>query len=139
MYAHFGWTDLPMFSLNGLRHFSAGFPSKQYGTNSVSSELIEEQESFALVIDVPGVAEDDIELTVSDQTFQLVLKSHSDVPPGAEPLSIERSTSERNMSGRFRLPVDVDRVTATLEQGVLSLVFPKVAAPQSKRIAVDTH
>ena len=139
MYAHFGWTDLPIRSLNGLRHFSTRFPSQPCVANSVGSELMEDQKSYALVIDVPGVASDDIELTVSDRTFWLVLRSHSDVPTDAEPLSIERSTTERNTSGRFRLPIDVDRVTATLEQGVLSLVFPKVAALQPKRITINTH
>jgi HSP20 family molecular chaperone IbpA len=128
-----------MFSLYGLSHFITGLPAKQDMSNSVRSELIENPETFALVIDAPGVSPDSIELTVSDRAFQLVLHSHSDVPTGAEPRSIERSTAERKISGRFRLPIDLEGVTAKLDQGVLSMVFPKVATPQSKRIAINAH
>jgi len=49
----------------------------------------------------------------------------------------ERSVGEFSRSFNFPDRVDTDHVTASLKNGILSIIVPKAAPPQAKRITVE--
>ena len=90
-----------------------------------------------LEAELPGVAEQDIEVSVAGD--ELVIAGHRE--PAGIPADAAASRRERRM-GPFRrvihLPVAVDpgRVDATLEAGVLSVRLTKAARARTRRIPV---
>jgi HSP20 family protein len=82
--------------------------------------------------------------TVEDEattTETAVEKSSAGAPAEAQPQSkywvSERSIGEFHRTFSFPSRVDRDAVKASLKNGILSIVVPKAAAPQSKRILIE--
>ena len=74
-------------------------------------------------------------------TETAVEKSSADVPAKAQSQSkywvSERSVGEFHRTFSFPTRVDQDAVKASLKNGILSVVVPKAAAPQSKKITIE--
>ena len=88
-------------------------------------DVYESGEEFRLVADLPGVGDDELELSVDKKT-----------------LTIASAREGRGWEfGRdFRLPdeVDVERVEASLNAGVLTVTIPKAAKARVRKISVKT-
>jgi len=104
------------------------------------AEASEGEKSYAINMELPGVDEKDIELTVEDGVVTV---------RGEKKTSSEKSGdtwffSERQYGAfrrSFRLPADADEkgVTAEMKDGVLRIVAPKSApsaAPKAKRVEI---
>ena len=92
--------------------------------------------NFVLRADVPGLTENDFEISVAGNTVTLKGERKVDVPEG---LSVHRRERRAvRFAKSFQLPtrVDADKVTATLKHGVLTLTLPKVAEAQPRQISV---
>mmetsp|Transcript_9307 Transcript_9307/g.16245 ORF Transcript_9307/g.16245 Transcript_9307/m.16245 type:complete len:217 (+) Transcript_9307:63-713(+) len=89
----------------------AGFSSPRY-------ELVDDDEKFQLSVDVPGVKEEDIDITL-DENFLTV--------KGQRVASSESSRFSSKFSQTFSLDptVKVDEFSATLKNGVLVVTAPK--------------
>jgi HSP20 family protein len=89
----------------------AGFSSPRY-------ELVDDEQKFELSVDVPGVKEEDIDITL-DENFLTV--------KGQRVASSETSRFSSKFSQTFSLDpsVDVEKFSATLNNGVLVISAPK--------------
>ncbi len=104
------------------------------------SEASSDEEAYHIAIELPGVAEDDIELMVQDDT--LVVKGEKKVE--REEKGRTWYFSERQygaFSRSFRLPPDADgdRIEAELKDGVLHVTIPirKDTTPEGgKRVKI---
>jgi HSP20 family molecular chaperone IbpA len=87
--------------------------------------LEDDQESFLLIIELPGASPNKIDLEVTDH--DLVITGTSD-PIAAESLFYR-------YNGTLTLPEEIepDDTTAEYEYGLLQVVLPKVRASTSKR------
>ena len=91
---------------------------------------------MTLVADLPGVQEQDLEITVNKDILTIEAQG-SDYPEG-------RSGAKEFDYGRyrrqFRLTEEVDsgKVSAELARGVLTLTLPKAAAAVPRRVEVKT-
>lgn len=91
-------------------------------------DIYENEKNYLLVLDVPGVLGEDIDVEVDKD----VLKVSAKRTDGDDVLRFHRE---------FRVPADVnsDAVVASAKDGVLNLTLPKHEAAQPKRISVLTH
>jgi HSP20 family protein len=91
-------------------------------------DVYEGEKDYLLVVDVPGVLGEDIDIEVDKDILKVTAK-RSD---GDEVLRFQRE---------FRVPADVnsDAVVANAKDGVLNLTLPKHEQAQPKRISVATH
>jgi HSP20 family protein len=91
-------------------------------------DLIEMEDKFEVHADLPGVNEEDLDISV--ENHQLVIKGHRE-----RNFDVENSTSHRiersygSVSRSIRLPPNADKnnVNASFENGVLTVTLPKVA------------
>ena len=91
---------------------------------------------FLVRLEVPGVDQKDIELTVEGST--LTLKGERKEQP-LEGYSVHRKErSAFRFARSFSLPakVDSDKVAAELKQGVLTVTLPKAKEAQPRQISV---
>ncbi len=109
------------------------------GMNAPAMELHQTDERVELTAELPGVTQDDIELTVEDGVLTLSGEKQS------ERTDEERGYSERSY-GRFErrvtLPgdIDEDHVSADFENGVLTVTLPRTEQKtNARRIAIGNR
>lgn len=98
-------------------------------------ELRESKDAFVLRADVPGMKQDDIDISVVGNRVTVSGKREEEKREEGERYHVlERSYGTFTRS--FTLPetCDFENITADLKEGVLSLTIPKKAEAQPKRI-----
>jgi HSP20 family protein len=87
--------------------------------------------------EVAGIAKDDLSVRIQDNYLEIKGKRGSDVPDGYSAHRVERG--EVSFTKSFTLPVSVDasKVTASLQNGILTLTLPKLEAAKPKQITIS--
>lgn len=96
----------------------------------------EAEDAYHVEVELPGVAQDKVEVTVTHGTDLLI--------EAQRPMPADKGAwlHQERGCGRFRrllhlpLPVQSDQVEAKLEHGVLCLRLPKAESVRPRRIAV---
>lgn len=101
-------------------------------------DIVEEKDRFVLRADVPGVAVNDIDVSMDAGVLSLSGARHAIVPSDdAGVQRIERATGR--FLRRFTLPetADADGITAKCTDGILEVSIPKTREIQARRITVE--
>jgi HSP20 family protein len=93
-------------------------------------------EELVLRVDLPGVAPENISLTVENHTLTIAAERHSSYADDEQVLLQERF--DGTMTRRLRVPdwVDAERVTAEHVHGVLIVRMPLAEQARPRRIEV---
>jgi HSP20 family protein len=96
------------------------------GTWAPSVDVLETEDGYLVLAELPGVQRDDIQLQVRDRRLEL---SGRRQPLGENRnfLRMERSYGPFRRTFDLGAPVDVDGISAAFEQGVLRVLVPKRA------------
>jgi HSP20 family protein len=131
--------------VNALLHSALGaFPSLYSNLDSESCfrafapalpvEVAEHEDHFLLRIEVPGVKRDNLEVTIDGRVLILNVFAGSAVSDdaAAEP------GREVIRSKRIALPesIEAERVSASLEDGILEVTLPKLAVAKARVISI---
>ena len=108
------------------------------GTRFPRVDIIDRREDILIKANVPGVAKDDLDISVSDRTLTLsgVISGGGDAETG----NVYRMERLRGRFSRtLALPsvVDGDKAVARLEDGVLTLTLPKHPHSHHRNIPVE--
>lgn len=105
--------------------------------NVPASELIEKENEFRLNVAVPGLEPKDIKVTATPSTL-IVEGETTRSQEEKESNVLFREFSEKKIYRKVDFPsnVDVDKVTASLDKGMLVITAPKAAATQRKEVKV---
>ena len=103
-------------------------------------DVREDEKSYTFETELPGIAKDDIDITLEDGVLAISAekKSESNVNDEAGYHLRERRFGLVERSFRIPLPVNEDNVQAALKDGVLTVTLTKVEAPQPRRIEVKS-
>ena len=102
-----------------------------------AADVYETPQEFVVELEVPGFAEKDLGLEVTDHTL-VVKGAVKEAREEKEKTFLLRERLERTFERRFSLPelADTEKVTATFKEGVLELHAPKIAAAKPRKIAI---
>lgn len=111
-----------------------GLPAGQI---AVPVDLWETPEAYHLRADLPGLTAEDIDINVTADTIAISgeLKGQSDVTSEGW-LRQERRYGKFQRAFSLPMQLDANKVEATFENGVLTLVLPKAEAVRPKQIKV---
>ena len=86
-----------------------------------AADVFESDDAVRIVLDVPGVSADEVELTVEADELRLV------------------TSGSRRYHRTFRLAdtIDTDGIEATVANGLLTLDLPKAASARPRRLSVN--
>jgi HSP20 family protein len=124
-----------------FREMAAFAPIEEHGyALAPAFDVKETKDAYYFKADVPGIAEKDLEVTMTGNRLTVSGKREAE----KEEKSERYYTYERNygsFSRSFTLPegIAVDQLRASLENGVLSITIPKKPEVQPRRIAVKTE
>jgi HSP20 family protein len=97
------------------------------------------ESDLVITMDLPGFTSEDVALEVVDDT--LIVRSERNsaaAPEGTVFTHTERGFGQFARTVRLPAGVDPDAVTASLENGVLSLIVPKPERLRPKEIQIGT-
>lgn len=102
-------------------------------------ELRERDDALVLRADIPGVAKEDLEVSMTDDTVTIAGHTHHHEEEKEAGELRYHETYRGEFTRTIRLPVAVDgeRVTASHDKGVLELVMPKVEKARRRTIEVQ--
>lgn len=95
-------------------------------------------EALVVETDAPGFAPDELEIDLVEDTLTIAgTRKETQAPEGYETLRRERSVATFSRSFTLPAPVDPERVSADLADGVLTVRLAKAAEVQPRRITVN--
>ncbi len=107
---------------------------------SIKMDVKETDKEFTLIAEIPGVSKDEIHVSVDGNVVTLsaeIKQVDSQTKEDERMLRCERYIG--SVSRSVGLPVDIDqsKTTAKYENGVLTLVLPKLVSSGSTRVMVE--
>ena len=117
-------------------HAANGRVPEQRGCISPHVNILETKEGYLLEAEMAGVGKDGLELTLEGNELTIVGKRQSNVE-GAE--MVYRESSPLSFKRVFELDpaIDTGKITAEIEQGVLTVNLPKAEKVRPRKIAVS--
>jgi HSP20 family protein len=98
--------------------------------------VFETQQGYVLEAEMPGVNKDGLEITVAGNEITIVGRRTNE-PVSGEPLFRERQMADFRRVFELDPAIDTARISAKMNQGVLTLTLPKSEAVKPRRIAVN--
>jgi HSP20 family protein len=96
------------------------------------ADIVERPDAFVVSIELPGLRRDDVQ--IDGHTHGVTVSGHrpsqTSCPERFEQL--ERGQGQFSRTFRFGMPISIDRITAELTHGVLTITAPKAAEPPSQ-------
>lgn len=97
--------------------------------------IAENTEGYVVDVCIPGVAPDDVELTITARN--LIIKGERKSPEGRY-YRQERGAGAFQRALSLNVPVDRDKVTAKSENGILRVRLPKIDDVKPRSISITS-
>ena len=103
------------------------------------TDIYETNDQYTLKLEMPGVTKDKLEITMENDELQIRAAVVPYKPEGKELKYSE--FSQYDYFRRFTVGNDIDRdkISASLEDGVLTLVLQKHESVKPRKIAINVH
>jgi HSP20 family protein len=103
-----------------------------------AADIYETAEEFVVEIEVPGFAEDELEVQVADHTLTVKGEAKEEKEK-RERTFLLHERLERSFERRFQLPeeADTEKVTAVFSKGLLEIHAPKAGRAQAKKVPIE--
>lgn len=99
--------------------------------------LFQDGDNTILMAEVPGVRKEDIKVEIKDNLITISGERKTKYPESASVHRMERREFKFNRTLKLPAKVDVNKVTASYENGILKLVLPMSEEEKPKQI--DIH
>jgi HSP20 family protein len=100
-------------------------------------DLLETGDAYVIIAELPGVAREDLSISMHDDG-RLTLAGVRRERTIEEYHRVERGHGTFSRTFHLPIPVDADRITADLRDGVLTVTCPKAADAGGRRIHITT-
>ena len=98
--------------------------------------IFETKESYVLEAEMPGVNKENLEITLEDNEITIVGRRAVETAPG-QPLFRERRQADYRRVFELDPAIDAPKISARMDQGVLTLTLPKSERVKPRKIRVD--
>jgi HSP20 family protein len=99
------------------------------------ANIVESPDGYVLEAEMPGVSRDGLEITVDNGELTIVGRRKSYESPGVL-LHGESRRADFRRAFEIDPSIDTSKVTARIDQGILTLHLPKAEAVKPRKIAV---
>ena len=99
-------------------------------------DIFEDEHSIWMYADLPGVAEEALELEVDDNTLTIQGDIAIDTPDDMRSLHADIRSTRYRRAFSLSTELDTTKISASLKDGLLSVVIPKREEVKPRRIEV---
>ena len=101
-----------------------------------ATDVYETEEGLTLVMEMPGVSREDLEVSLENGVLRVEGRLDFAKYERLEPVYTEYNVGHYTRSFSLSDTVDQENITASLDDGVLTLTLPKSAAARPRRIEI---
>ncbi|MBW7857456.1 MAG: Hsp20/alpha crystallin family protein [Leptonema sp. (in: Bacteria)] len=101
-------------------------------------DIYENENSFVLYADIPGADEKSVEITVEKDQLSIQAKVNDEVPVGSKLRYSEYGIGDYKRSFSLGDRIDREKIEASVKNGVLKLVLPRIE-PVVRKIEIRTE
>jgi HSP20 family protein len=101
-------------------------------------DVFEQEGSFVLRFDLPGIDPESVELTVEQNVLTVTVERQREETEGVNWLVRERPAGRHSRQIRLGPAVDTSAVEASYDQGVLSVTVPLREEARPYRVSIQT-
>ena len=101
-----------------------------------TADIYETQDALTVTLEMPGVEKDKVEVSVEDGVLKVEGRLDFSKYQGLQPLYTEYNVGNYSRSFRLSSKIDQSSISAELNDGVLSLVLPKVQETKPRTVQV---
>jgi HSP20 family protein len=101
-----------------------------------SADIYETDDALAVVMEMPGVEKKDLNIALENDVLKVDGRIDFTKYESMEPVYSEYNVGHYARSFTLSNKVDQDRISASLEDGVLTLTLPKAKHAQPRKIAI---
>ena len=101
-----------------------------------AATVLENTEGYTLEVEMPGVSKENLEMWVENNELTILGRRSA---PSVEGTLIHRESRPENFRRSFELDpsIDAGKISAKIEQGVVTLTLPKAEQVKPRKIAVS--
>jgi HSP20 family protein len=104
---------------------------------SLKTDIKNCQDKYVVICDVPGLKKEDIKVSMEAEVLTIAVNINR-METEKDFAYLIRERAEGRISRSFRLPdVDTSKVSAALEDGILTLTLPKLAEKAKRTIEIQ--
>ncbi|HVF70270.1 MAG TPA: Hsp20/alpha crystallin family protein [Chthoniobacterales bacterium] len=98
--------------------------------------VLENADGYVLEVEMPGVSKENLEMWVENNELTIIGRRSM---PAVEGTLIHRESRAENFRRTFELDpsIDAEKISAKIEQGVVSLTLPKAEQVKPRKITVS--
>jgi HSP20 family molecular chaperone IbpA len=100
------------------------------------TDIFESGDVLTIVMEMPGVDRKDVEVKVEDDILNVEGRLDFSKYEGMQPVYTEYNIGHYRRSFSLSSKVDQDRISAQMQDGVLTLLLPKAEEAKPRRISV---
>ncbi|MEY2558490.1 MAG: hypothetical protein QOE34_1915 [Verrucomicrobiota bacterium] len=102
---------------------------------SPSATVLENADGYTLEVEMPGVSKENLEMWVENNELTILGRR---AMPSIEGTLIHRESRPENFRRSFEIDpsIDAEKISAKIEQGVVTLILPKAEQVKPRKIAV---
>jgi len=100
-----------------------------------AATLLENADGYTLEVEMPGVTKENLEMWVENNELTILGRRST---PAVEGTLLHRESRSENFRRAFELDpsIDAGKISAKIEQGVVTLTLPKAEQVKPRKIAV---
>lgn len=101
-----------------------------------SADIFETEEALNVVLEMPGVSKDNVDINIEEGVLTVEGRIDFSKYEGMRPLYSEYNVGPYRRSFRLSGQVDQAKISAEMQDGVISLTLPKAEKAKPRRIKV---
>ncbi|MDH3475272.1 MAG: Hsp20/alpha crystallin family protein [Rhodospirillales bacterium] len=101
------------------------------------TDIYETEDNLAVVMDMPGVQRDKLDVTVEKDVLKVEGKIDFANYDGLDPLYTEYNVGHFTRSFNLSNKIDQEKISAKMEDGVLTLILPKAKEAKPRQIKIS--
>jgi HSP20 family protein len=126
-------------AMNQLLSESFVRPTRWSGSSWAAMDVYETEQAYVVRVAVPGLKAEHFDVTVQQNVLTVSGKVNVEQPEDARYLVQEQSFGEFTRNIQFPTPVNVEKIDASLENGILTINVPKAETAVARRITVKSN
>ena len=100
-------------------------------------DILETADQYIVTAEVPGMSRDDLDISVHEGRLTISGARRERIPQCEQYHRVERGHGSFSRTFHLPVPMDSERITADLRDGVLTVTCPKAANGSARRIQVS--
>ena len=100
-----------------------------------AATVLENADGYTLEVEMPGVSKENLEMWIENNELTIVGRRSM---PSVEGTLLHRESRSENFRRAFELDpsIDAEKISAKIDQGVVTLILPKAEQVKPRKIAV---